>query len=84
MNEESKRRVLIVDDELVSLKILANILEDEYTISVATNGKQALEVARENKPAMILLDVVMPKCMELMYAKILRLMKTCVAYRSYL
>ena len=61
MNEESKRRVLIVDDELINLKILANILEDEYTISVATNGKQALEVARENKPDMILLDVVMPE-----------------------
>ena len=53
--------MLIVDDELINLKILANILEDEYTISVATNGKQALEVARENKPDMILLDVVMPK-----------------------
>ena len=60
MGEESKGRILIVDDELLNLKILSNILSADYELSVATNGEQALEVAGRNPPDLILLDVVMP------------------------
>jgi response regulator RpfG family c-di-GMP phosphodiesterase len=56
-----KSRVLIVDDEPGNIKILSNILATDYVMSVATNGKQALEIARSQLPDIILLDMVMPE-----------------------
>jgi CheY-like chemotaxis protein len=38
MAVEEKSRILIVDDELLNLKILATILNDDHFVSVATNG----------------------------------------------
>ncbi|MEE4146070.1 MAG: response regulator [Halieaceae bacterium] len=55
-----KNRILIVDDEPANIKILSNLLAADYALSVATNGKQALEVARVQSPDLILLDMVMP------------------------
>ena len=56
-----KSRVLIVDDEPGNIKILSNILGTDYVMSVATNGRQALEIARLQLPDIILLDMVMPE-----------------------
>lgn len=53
--------VLITDDEKANLDILGSILSPIYNILVATNGTRALELAREHKPDLILLDVVMPE-----------------------
>ena len=57
-NERS--RILIVDDEPGNIKILSNVLAQDYALSVATNGKQALEIARVQSPDIVLLDMVMP------------------------
>jgi len=57
----SKNRVLIVDDEPGNIKILSNVLAGDYVMSVATNGKQALEIARVQSPDIVLLDMVMPE-----------------------
>lgn len=55
-------RILIVDDTPENIQILVGILRDRgYELSVATNGKQALEVAAKVVPDLILLDVVMPE-----------------------
>ena len=59
--ENDKSRVLIVDDESGNIKILSNVLAQDYALSVATNGKQALEIARVQSPDIILLDMVMPE-----------------------
>lgn len=56
----TKTRILIVDDEPANIKILSNLLAGDHALSVATNGKQALEVARVQAPDLILLDMVMP------------------------
>jgi putative two-component system response regulator len=56
-----KSRVLIVDDEPGNIKILSNVLSSDYVMSVATNGKQALEIARVQAPDIVLLDMVMPE-----------------------
>ena len=56
-----KSRVLIVDDEPGNIKILSNILAQDYALCVAINGKQALEIARVQSPDIILLDMVMPE-----------------------
>jgi len=59
--KEQKNSLLIVDDENVNLKILSHILGTEYTIYTATNGKRAIEKAKEYKPDLILLDILMPE-----------------------
>lgn len=56
-----KPRVLIVDDEPINLKLLADLLRDHYTLSVAKDGPQALaRLAGDPLPDLVLLDVMMP------------------------
>ncbi len=58
----ANNRVLIVDDTPANIQTLAATLKDKgYPISVATNGKQALDVVARVRPALILLDVMMPE-----------------------
>lgn len=54
---------MIVDDVDINREILRSILEDEYTILEAENGKQALEIVDQEAKNMaaILLDLVMPE-----------------------
>lgn len=52
--------ILIVDDEVSNIEIMNAILEDDYEISFATSGEEALETARTILPDLILLDVLMP------------------------
>ncbi|WP_432471323.1 response regulator [Amphritea sp. HPY] len=59
---DSKQRILIVDDAPTNIRILADLLQDDYHISAATNGPDALEQALSiGKPDLILLDVEMPE-----------------------
>lgn len=55
-----KNRILIVDDEPGNIRVLFDILRQHYEVSAATTGEQALLVAREQSPDIILLDMVMP------------------------
>ncbi len=61
LNIANNPRVLIVDDDPYNIRLLANIFNEGYDISFATNGKKALELALQEKPDLILLDVVMPE-----------------------
>jgi len=61
MDGEKKNSLLIVDDENTNLKVLTHILGHDYTIFTATNGASAIEKAREYKPDLILLDILMPE-----------------------
>jgi class 3 adenylate cyclase len=55
-------RILIVEDAPANIQTLTAILKEKgYQISVATNGKQALEVLARVQPDLILLDVMMPE-----------------------
>jgi CheY-like chemotaxis protein len=55
-------RILIVDDTPANIQALAVTLKEKgYQISVATNGRQALEVVGRVRPDLILLDVMMPE-----------------------
>ena len=55
-------RILIVDDTVQNIQALSVILKQEgYQLSVATNGRQALEVLARVRPDLILLDVMMPE-----------------------
>ena len=57
---EEKNTLLIVDDEHVNLNILTHILDKDYTVHTASDGKSAVEKAKELLPDLILLDIVMP------------------------
>lgn len=58
----ASHRILVVDDTPANIQSLAAILKEKgYQISVATNGKQALEVLARVQPDLILLDVMMPE-----------------------
>ncbi len=57
-----KARILIVDDEKINIRILVDLLKDDYSLVLARNGEQALRFAFQNPPPdIILLDVVMPE-----------------------
>ena len=55
-----KQSVLIVDDMASNIEILNGILGNDYNILFALNGHEALDIAYEQVPDLILLDVVMP------------------------
>ena len=56
-----KSKILLVDDSSDILNYLIDILGSEYKTIVATNGEKALELLEsEEKPDLILLDIIMP------------------------
>ena len=57
----SARRVLVVDDDAGIRESLVLLLEDEgYEVRAAPNGRAALELLARWRPAVILLDLMMP------------------------
>ena len=57
----SKPRILIVDDEKVIRVLLTRLLgEDEYLVSCASSGKQALEIMRRVTFDLVITDLIMP------------------------
>ena len=58
----AKGRILVVDDEIYIVHILDFSLGMEgYEVLTALDGEQALEKARDEKPDLIVLDIMMPK-----------------------
>ena len=57
---EDKYRILIIDDTALSIVVLDRILSTDYTVLTAKTGTEGLERVEEDKPDLILLDVVMP------------------------
>lgn len=61
LTSKSFARILIVDDEPVNLRVLKQILQDQYQLMFATSAKQALALLKKETPDLILLDVMMPE-----------------------
>ena len=57
---DQRPRLLLVDDEPTNLQVLRHILQADYRLLFATDGERALQVAREQLPQLILLDIMMP------------------------
>ena len=54
-------KVLVVDDELEIRDLLSKFLTEEgYEVIVASNGEEAIELAKRENPQVILLDIMMP------------------------
>ena len=56
----NKNSILIVDDEKLNLEVLYGILSPEYKVYITKSGRNAIEMAAENMPDLILLDILMP------------------------
>jgi len=54
-------RILVADDDVLTSRFVASLLREEgYEVLLAEDGDQALGLAREHAPALILSDLLMP------------------------
>ena len=61
VDKTANNKILVVDDDPINRMVLEELLEDEpYVLAMAESGEQALEVATQFGPDLILLDVMMP------------------------
>ena len=54
-------RILIVEDNPVNLDLVMQLLEDEYDLLTAEDGQTGIDIAIEECPDLILLDLSLPK-----------------------
>lgn len=57
----AKKHILIVDDVTTNLRFIGELLKEEYSLSMARSGDQALKMLKKIDADLILLDVKMPK-----------------------
>ena len=66
-------KILVVEDEASLVETLQyNLLREGYQVAVATDGLTALELARKERPDLILLDIMLPQLDGLEVCRILR------------
>jgi two-component system, cell cycle response regulator DivK len=69
----SNKRVLIVDDNVTNLKLITCLLATESCdVITATSAEHALELLRDNRPDLLLLDLQLPDMDGLELTRILR------------
>jgi CheY-like chemotaxis protein len=57
-----EKKILIVDDDEVFLTMLQKTLVSSgYSVSMATNGKDAIDTTKQWRPHLIILDIMMPE-----------------------
>jgi len=67
-------KILLADDEPDILEIISyNLTSEGYEVICAKNGNEAITLAKENSPSMIILDIMMPGKNGIEVCKILRL-----------
>ena len=55
-----KKKILVVDDESDVRELLVDILGEHYEVLTATNGREAMQIVRLERPQVTLLNTVMP------------------------
>ena len=60
-NTNLKDVILVVDDQPINLKVIASVLSQDYSLSIANNGVNALKMLEKGLPSLILLDIMMPE-----------------------
>ena len=58
--ENQKKNILLVDDDVTFLKMVKGWLSEDYKVTVVTSGMQAITYMAKNRPDLILLDYEMP------------------------
>jgi len=68
-----KSKILVVDDEPDALEVIAfKLKEAGYVPLTAADGLRAVEIVRDERPALVVLDLMLPKMDGLEVCKILR------------
>jgi twitching motility two-component system response regulator PilH len=58
----TEKTILVVDDSPTDLRLMTTPLQDQgYRVLTAQDGEEALEMAMQEMPSLIVLDVVLPK-----------------------
>jgi two-component system OmpR family response regulator len=66
-------KILVVEDDRTLLDVLKyNLVKEGYNVVTAIDGAQALEIARSQKPELIVLDIMLPELNGLEVCRILR------------
>lgn len=61
MSDTKNKKILVVDDEVDILELLKyNLKKEGYTVKTVTNGIDAVEIAIDFHPDLVLLDIMMP------------------------
>ena len=55
-----KKKILVVDDEENVRRLLCRMLRNKYIVLEAKDGKVAIDIARSQRPDIILMDIMMP------------------------
>ncbi len=56
-----RKTILVVDDEATIRRVIVGILGKEYVVLEAMDGEAAVDIAKRQKPDLILMDLMMPK-----------------------
>ena len=73
MTQISERaRILVVDDEPANLKVIREVLANDYRLSFAKSGELALQLIENEPPKLILLDIMMPDMSGFEVCKVLK------------
>jgi len=61
LDETNRKKVLVADDEPSVRSLLKRTLSKNYSVLEASDGEEAVDMARSQKPDIILMDILMPK-----------------------
>ena len=59
-NRDSMKTILIVEDTELNINLLTQLLEDDYNLLIAKDGEQGVNMAGQNNPDLILMDISLP------------------------
>ena len=69
---DSHSILIVEDDQITSEMLKKNLEKNNYKVKTAKNGKQGLEIVKNSKPGLILLDLMMPEMDGFEFAEHLR------------
>ncbi|MCX8070532.1 MAG: response regulator [Thermodesulfovibrionales bacterium] len=61
IDNQPRQSILVVDDVPLNVQIINEILKNDYRILFALNGQDAIKITKQDKPDLILLDIMMPE-----------------------
>jgi len=61
MNQSDQKKILIADDEASIRLLVKRLLGNNYIVLEASDGEEAVNMAYNQKPDLILMDILMPK-----------------------
>jgi DNA-binding response OmpR family regulator len=53
-------KLLFIDDDLGFLQIMSQVMGKDYSVSIASTGKEGFDLAKEMQPDLIILDISLP------------------------